>query len=407
MKAPRVLAGAILLLCCLGAAEQKDLLRRQVQASDAMGLWLQTEIMENEARLGQMPLTTQAPSPATKPVRLPYNEALKGAMQFIENGGAAVAEPGISQLSEDLLRQELTVLHQQNLQLYLRLNAQWDELAACGMGGSEVKNAKEVAVAVQRAVNSDNRVRTRPRGSLIDALKRSDEAAPDYSVASQAAAEGKRAQSLEPPVPGRPTAQDVAAAALNGQPLPDTFGVLSSVAPRNAQRPGSAPLDPVSPRSFPMPAFVPGAAPMEATPPGNPAVVTPPPESVAYLASLSGLSSAQATAVLQGRLTLRQAMQSRGQPGAGEDAGPLSASLVAPAANDPRWRPFYFGPRVQQWVGTLNTGSTFDPGGGQYDRADTRVNNQSDTRLNGELDQRVNTGNDRRMNQQNDPRVNY
>lgn len=426
----------------MAGAPQADALRQQVQATDALGALLDQQTADAQAALTALRKqqgrpADQAPSPTTRPrargSRLSYDAAFHAAVQYIKQGGDQATDPMIHELSEDQLRRELAVLHVHNLGVYLQLNRELDELQALqrlAPGTAEATTQPTLPVPLataddvlrrlrERAEATTRPARQRPRDSAIAALHHPEEATPQYDLPHQIKAAGQRAQGTEQPEPAAMTGAQVAATVMSGASLPDTFGVLSAAAPLNARRPGSAPLNGISPQSFPLTSFAPGGMPMPATPPGTPASVVPSPETLQTLAGVLGVTPDQAQTLLREGGTLSQMRQSAarfsgaGSPSsAGGDGGTLSTSAEPPSASDPRWRTFYYGPLVQENFWTQGSaGSTdpfgFSPGGGTYQRADPRVNQDFDLRLNGELDRRVNSGSDRRLSTHVDPRVNY
>ncbi len=410
-----------------------DALRQQVQATDALGSLLEQQTADVEAALAvlrQQQGRPADPMPTTRVSRLSYDAAFHAAVQYIQQGGDQAADPVTQQLSEDQLRRELAVLHVHNLGVYLQLNRQLDELQARqrrapgtaqattqATGPLPVTTVDDVLQQLREQGSATTRpTRQRPRDSAIAALHHPEEAAPQYDVPHQIKAAGDRAQETEQPEPSAMTGAQVAASVMSGASLPDTFGVLSVVAPLNARRPGSEPLNGISASSFPMTSFAPGGMPMAATPSGTPASVVPSPETLQTLAGLLGVTPDQAQTLLREGGTLSQMRQSAGRfsgagglAGSGGSGSTLSTSGTPASANDPRWRAFYYGPLVRENFWTQGSADPFgfSPGGGTYQRADPRVNQDFDVRLNGELDRRVNSGGDRRLSTHVDPRANY
>lgn len=402
-----------------GSGTSVDTLRRQVQATDALGALLDQDLADD-----QVP-TTPALQPATRPVPLPYDQVFRVAMRYVQESGDPWADPAISQLSEDQLRRELTVLHTDNLAAYLRLNARDNRpgpVAPSGVAPSTQPatmasrqlgwaSADHVLARLkQRGGTPPRPTRRRPANSAIAALHVPEDAAPQYDLPHRIQSDAQRAAALEQPEASAATPQQVAASLMAGASMPGTFGVPSVVAPMNARRPGSEPIDRSWDSAFPMMAFVPGTSVMPATPPGTPAAVVPSPQTLQLVASLVGVSPDEAADLLRSGGTLAEMRQAARNRGSSRPGGfTLSTSATGLSAADPRWRTFYYGPNVREngWQQGGGDPFLFLSGGGLYQRNDTRVNNDTDLRLNGDIDRRINAGNDRRLSVQVDPRVNY
>jgi hypothetical protein len=88
---------------------------------------------------------------------------------------------------------------------------------------------------------------------------------------------------------------------------------------------------------------------------------------------------------------------------------PSGAAIPSIPMDDPRWRPYFYGPNdaLTGWNDPYGDPFSFQNGGGVYLRSDTRVNRYNDSRMYGDFDRRVNIDYDRRTDIHVDPRHNY
>jgi hypothetical protein len=115
------------------------------------------------------------------------------------------------------------------------------------------------------------------------------------------------------------------------------------------------------------------------------------------------------TARIQQAAARRAAAEAAADATAPASPQPSATAGYSTLYDDPRWRPYYYGPgdALTGWNENFADPFLFQNGGGVYQRYDTRVNRDYDPRVGGDFDRRINIDFDRRTNIHVDPRQNY
>ncbi len=340
-----------------GEMTREDLIR-QLRASDALA-----QVLEKPAGQ-QMPATAPAKKQA-------YDQLLRKLMADLPE-----ASPGdFADLNEYQLRTAIAMLHQGNLEVYVKLPA---------------KAAGDLA---ERARQAAGRGRSQALERYLAACEQTSAPPPGLLEAGEAGYGPDRSPVRSP--------DDTLRAVLSGGLVQRAPMRPSAIAPTDARVRGTQPIEAVDVRTLPLPSHNPGSLPLRADPEDSD--IAPSREEVSRVASVLGVDPDTAEQLVMGRISLSDIRQGRG---AFVNQRELLGGLTV---NDPRWREFYYGPN--QWIRTFQVDSRasfeFSTGGGRYESHDRRVNRDFDMRTMGDLDRRVNIINDRRLDSRDDPRVNY
>ncbi|GEM_PF-3272228 len=299
--------------------------------------------------------------PAVPPRKeMTFAEAFKGVIMFVKQGGARLADPVLAKMTPDQLSRELDALQHYNLQQFLYLNTQRDDIARMKVYLSSIGqfDAYEqwAATHAPRTANILTTAPTTQDAKAIAGWLSAQVGAVKARTWEKAKAKGMTREQFD-------LEWNQKEQALKDD-LRQRIDAVKKLGEYFAPRP-----------ALPEPAA-----------PGTPG----------------------ASWAAQGAVTIAP----RATPGA-PDSGATGAGQPVDSgtpltANDPRWQQSYYGPnKFNGWNDDYS--DVFQPngGGGAYRRYDTRVNNDNDARVNGEIDRRANISADRRQNIRIDPRVNY
>lgn len=351
----------------LGDEPGRGELLRQLEASDLLAQTLEQQ--------GQT-----ARGAATAPSGMSYDRLLRGVLERVPE---ASAPADLAELNDYQLRTAVAVVHQSNLEAYVE-NVR---------GGLTMKDVEPVlAGATTRPVRSQVLQRY-----LSGTSQPMVERPGTGGMGVNSIADGE-----EPAGRAGGTGDSAVTAVLAGNAVEGELGVPSTISPADMRVRGTQAIENINPRTLPMRGDAAEALAMRADPAGNPKGVRPSREEVSRVMGALGVDPDTAERLITGRTTLAEVRAKGTSPEQAESIGGL-------VVNDPRWSAFYYGPRVwlRDWQVDAQGQFEFSSGGGTYERADRRVNQDFDMRTRGDIDRRVNVSNDRRTNTRVDPRVNY
>jgi hypothetical protein len=291
--------------------------------------------------------------------RMTFQEIFQAAMLFIQQGGSKYSDPALAKMTPAELDNELLALQQYNMQQFLFLNKQRDEIARMRAYLESIGQFDEyLAWSKKKGLGQ-------PVLSTTGPTTRSTQAAANW-LADQL--DHARAKAWE-----KAKAQGMTEAEFDAQ-WKQKVGKLKEDSGQRVDAVRSA-----------------GA--MFQSSAGNGA------EASTMSAGTPATSGATAIPA-PSRLV---------PPGGAAPSTPSAFKATPMNSDDPRWRANYYGPNNPY----NNFGDSYSDvmqpaaAGGTYQYYDKRVNTDFDTRVQGEIDRRINVSNDRRLNVSTDPRVNF